>query len=248
MKQNLFIAMLVAALPATAVAQATPLLDPPEWGPRIRATPFVGFGAAFRSQGSLSVITGDQLFSDSYDFEYGSGPVTGVNLEVRAHRRFSALASVAWSRRGETRFETIDGIATDVGSDFWMARVAPAIRLREREAELQFRNLSALLFAGPAVIREQPELNLRSAPEWRDPVTHWGVNFGAEAELPLANDRLAFTAALEDYLIFWDAEAVERHLRRSYQAKHGAGAVAEADPNLSNLVVLRIGLTFRFGN
>ena len=247
MRQTLLIALLLAVMPVAGSAQEGSVLAPPSWGPRVRATPFIGFGSGFQSKGKLFGTGGNQIGTREYEFEYGSGPVTGLNVEVRAHSRFSALAGVAWSRRGETLFTTDDSLVSDVGSDFLTARVAGGIRLRERDEDLQFRSLSALLFAGAAMIREMPEVTLNSPAEWRDAVTHWGLNLGAEAELPLSNDRLGFTAAIEDYIVFWNPDGVRQHLQSYSQSEFGL-TVAETDPGISNMVLIRLGLTFRFGS
>ena len=246
MKQTLFTALLVAALPATVAAQRVILSDPQDWWPRVRVAPFAGFGPSLHSRGELAVAAGNQLVSDEYDFEYASGLVTGLNLEVRLHSRYSLLASAAWSRRNETVFETVDGPVADVGSDFWMGRLAAALRLRE-ESDLQFRRVSALLFAGAAMVQERPENHPAAPAEWRDEVTHWGIHVGAEAEIPLTRDRLSLTAGFDDTMMFWNAEGLERHLRRYYQDEHGIGSVAEADPDLAHMFTLRVGLAFRFG-
>lgn len=247
MKQTLFVGLLLAALPVTTVAQDGLMPDPQGWGPRLRATPFVGFGPGFHSKGALSVAGGNELITDSYDFEYGSGPVAGLNLELRIHSRYSLLASGTWSRRAETLFPDADTLASDFGSDFWTGRVAAAIRLREQDDGLQFRSVSALVFAGPAIIVEKPELGLGSAAEWRDEVTHWGVNAGAEAEVPLTSRYLSLTAGFEDTMMFWNAEGLERHLRQYYQNEHGVGAIAQPDPDISHMIIMRLGLSFRFG-
>lgn len=248
MKQALFTALSVLMLlPAAVTAQGANVLDPQDWGPRVRIMPFAGFGPAVTSKGDLMIATGSQLTADSYEFEYASGPVAGLSMEMRLHSRFSLIASGAWSRRGEAVFQSGDSVATDAGSDFWMARLATALRLRERNTDLQFRNLGAMIFIGGAMVRERPEVLPGSAAEWQDDVTHWGIYAGAEAEVPLTEKSLALTAGFEDTMMFWNASGIERHVRRYYQSEHGAGSLAEADPNISHMFTLRVGLTFRFG-
>jgi len=246
MKQTLFVALLLA-LPAGTAGQIGAMPEQQGWGPRMRVTPFVGFGPAFHSKGDLNIASGAELLTDTYDFEYASGPVAGLNLELRLHSRYSLIASGAWSRRDETIFATVDSLAADIGSDFWMGRAALAVRLQDRETDLQFRELSALLYAGAAFVQERPEKHPAAPVEWRENATHWGVHVGAEAEVPLTDRHLSLTAGFEDTMMFWNATALEHHVRRYYQDEHGAGAIAEADPDLSHMFTLRLGLAFRFG-
>src|SRR5688500_13903073 len=73
-----------ATVPDIASAQQVSLDD--GWGPRLRATPFVGWSPGFESAGGLAIFTGGpdpRLVPGEYILNYGPGPMTGLNVEYR---------------------------------------------------------------------------------------------------------------------------------------------------------------------
>jgi hypothetical protein len=239
MKRHWLVAVAtLASLPAFGSAQMRSGMDD-GWGPKIRATPFVGWSPGFNSSGNLAVLTSGTVQTAQYSFDYAGGPVTGVNLEVRAHERFSGVVSAAWSSRGRITFLDDDGFEfEEAGSDFVIAKVAGQMRFRE-DSEMQLRRLNAAVFLGPAFFLELPETSALSGID-ADARTHFGVNFGAEGELPLANKKFALYGALEDYVIFWN----EGSMAERFGANLGSGAEVDADH--SNMWVIRLGLSVRF--
>src|SRR5687767_5141991 len=189
MKRQLLIAITVLTVPAAAEAQLPRSMEE-GWGPRVRATPFVGFSPGFESTGHLGIATSRSIESQPYSFSYAPGPVTGLNVDVRVYNRFSAIGSAMWTSRGRTTGPFIDLSGDeyeDSGSDFITAKLGGSMRFREGDPELQMRRLSATIFAAGAFIRETPEVGILSPSEFIKARNHWGVNFGADGELPLAN-------------------------------------------------------------
>ena len=247
MKRHLLVAVTVLAVPATAAAQLPRLLEE-GWGPRVRATPFVGFSPGFESTGFMEVATRSEITSQPYSFSYAPGPVSGLNVDVRVYNRFSVIASGMWTSRGRTRGSFIDLSGDqyeDSGSDFLTAKLGGSMRFREGDPELQLRRLSATVFAAGAFIREVPEVGILSPSEFTKARNHWGVNFGADGELPLQNRNLAFLFGFEDFVFFWDEFAIRQRLQGRVRESYGREAVAEVDANHSHMFVLRFGLTFR---
>jgi hypothetical protein len=237
-----------ATLPAIASAQAPRALDD-GWGPMLRATPFIGWSPSFNSSGNLAIFTGGvnpRIESATYSYDYAYGPITGVNFEARAHNQFSGVGQIAWSSRSRTTALDEDGFEfEEPGSDFWFVKVGGLMRFRE-DSELQLRRLNAAIFAGPAFIREVPDVSILSGSSFTKARNHWGFNFGAEAEMPLSNRMLAFQAAFEDNMIWWDEIAVQQRLAANIRNSYGSEAVAEVDSDLSHMFVLRLGLSVRF--
>jgi len=241
-------AAVLAALPVSAQAQL-PGRDE-GYGPRVRATPFVGFSPGITSKGTARVLsaTSPTAIDEQFEFSLGSGPVSGVNLELRFYNRFSVIASGAWSSRDASTFQTLEGFEDEYpGSDLWLAKLAAGVRLREAQPDLQMRGLNAMVFIGPALVREVPEISLLKDTQFTSAANNWGVNIGAEGELPLAKDFLAFTIGLEDNIIFWDEAGQATRLQPLWRPGYGDGAVAEIDSDHSHFWVARIGLSFRFG-
>jgi hypothetical protein len=246
MGRHSFLVAALSLLPLTASAQIRLSVDE-GWGPFVRATPFVGLSPSFRSSGNLAVATQTAIIPLDYDFEYGAGAVAGVNVEVRAWNRFSGIGALAWSSRGRTVFETDDGeLFEDAGSDLFFVKAGGAMRFREPDSDLQRRRLNASVFLAAAFIREKPEVLLFSASEFTKSRNHWGVNFGAEGELPLPDRRFAFHGALEDYMIMWDDEAVRQRLAGSIRGAYGADAEAIVAPDRSHVIMMRLGFSYRW--
>jgi hypothetical protein len=125
-----------------------------------------------------------------------------------------------------------------------MGKLGVLMRYRE-DSEMQLRRLNAAMFVGPAFIHEVPESSRFSSTNL-DARNHFGVNFGIEAEMPFSNQMFALHAALEDYVIFWDETAMQEKLNSRILNTFGSEAAAEVDADHSNMVVLRLGLSFRF--
>jgi hypothetical protein len=241
----------LAALPAAASAQL-PRPSEEGWGPKFRITPFVGVSPGFTSSGVLTVLTGDgDLVPDDFTYTFAGGPVMGLNAEVRAHGRFSGVGSVLWTSRDNTQgtFISDDVVELlDAGSDFLIAKLGGSMRFVETDFDLQMRRLSASLFAGGAFIREMPDVPLFSPSEFTGSRNQFGINIGAEAELPLSDRRFAFHAGVEDFVMWLDNAGIEERLRNDVRGKWGDDAIAEVDSDRAHLWLVRIGLSYRFGN
>lgn len=251
MKRHVLIVVTaLSTLPAAVAAQLPRGIDE-GWGPLIRLTPFVGWSPGFNASGDLAIAPGNApgtIQPATFEFDYASGPASGVNLELRAFDRFSLIGGVAWSSRGHTTFATADPAVfiQEAGSDLYFAKAGGAVRFREIDPDLQLRRLNASVFLAGAYIHERPEVLLFSNSRFTSSRNHFGVNFGAEGELPLANRRFAFHGGLEDFVVFWNESAIEDRLAGSIEADFGSGSVAAADADHSHIWVVRLGFSVRF--
>ena len=242
------VAALVAAavLPGAAAAQFTPDAGK-VWGPRVRVTPFVGTSPTVGRSERWTVFGGSAFASSQIETDLGAGPVVGATLEVRAAGRFAFIASGVYVNRGQTQwFSSSEGeVFAGPGSDFIVAKAGVAMRLREPISDLQFRQLSASIFAAPALVHERPDRGLFSDPMLTKPINHWGANVGLEAEMPLGHPNFAFQAAVEDYVILWDnRELAERF--DAVAARDGFTTDTSIDIDPSHMLVFRAGLSVRF--
>jgi hypothetical protein len=238
-------------LPTVAAAQLSRGPIEENWSAKLRVTPYVGFSPSFKSSGTRAVYTGGaepMLYSEYYQFDYAAGPVTGLLAEFKLAGRFNAIASIAWNNRNHTTMWQADGSGRiETGSQFWLAKVGGSVRMLEAEPDMQMRRVNASVFFAGAVIREVPETSLFSSSNFTTPAQHFGANFGAQAELPFVNRKLAFEAAVEDFMVFWSADALNRRFENEILNAYGPEAVAEVAPSRSNFLVARVGLVFRFG-
>lgn len=229
------------ALPCTARAQGDP-----GWGPILRITPVIGVSPGFSQEGVATVFD-NNLSAHEYRLEHGSSVLLGLNAEYRAWNRFAVLVGGMWSSRGDGRLiDFEDEIVYDYeGSTLWLMKAGFALRLREVRPDLQLRRLNASVFVAPAMIIDNPKTSVFTPATSRANVTHYAVNMGAEAELPLTNDRLAFQLGFEDWLILWNEDDFGRRFAGYLQQRSPNAAVA-IDPDNSHLVVFRAGMSWRF--
>jgi hypothetical protein len=238
-------------LPTVAAAQVRRTPVETNWNAKFRITPYVGFSPGFKSKGTRAIYTGGaqpQLYSEYYEFDYAAGPVTGLSAEFQVAPRYSIVASAAWNNRNHTTVHEGDGdLRLDNGSQFWFAKLGASLRMLEVEPDMQMRRINAAVFAGAALIREIPETSIFSTSAFTSGANHYGANVGAEAELPFANRKLAFQAALEDYLVFWSKDALYLRYENETMNAYGPEAISEISADRSNFLVMRVGLAFRFG-
>lgn len=248
MKRAVWCALVATVLlPGAALAQSLmPDLDRPLWGPRIRITPFVGQSPAVSRLERWTVTGPGGTTATDFDVELGSGPAAGLSVEVLAVERFAFIGSFAMISRSRTReYSTADAeFYRHEGSTFLLAKGAVAVRLREQISELQVRTLTATAFAGPAFIREIPKDDPFANPILLDPMTHWGVNFGVNAEIPLGWNSLSIQAGAEDFYTWWNkAEFGRRNDAIFAENGFDTTSLVEADP--SHMWIFRAGLSFR---
>ena len=245
----------IALWPALSTAQVPQFprnIGDIKWGPRVRITPFVGVSPGFSSGGPAIIRANNAIIAslDDFDFEFEGGPVAGLNIEVRLDGRYSIVGAFGASQRDETVFDNGNLFETDRvvsgGGTLLFAKLVGQVRFRQEHPQWHIWRVNSALFLGPALVRDYPEDNLLG-PGDDDGSTQLAINFGAEGELPLRGRHWSITAALEDYLTFWNDDAIERRLLVPVRREFGAGTLVAVDGDISNLVVLRFGLAYRFG-
>lgn len=245
MKRAAFVVLaLLAVVPSIVSAQGV-LTEEPLWGPRVRLTPFVGVAPTVSRTERWAVDFGGELSSGEYDVDLGAGPAVGASVEVRIVERFALIGAGYYVPRGETReySQTAGEFIVSEGSDFIMAKAALALRLRETMSEMQMRRLTATVFAGPAYVREMPSDQL--GPIQGESLSHWGANFGVDAEVPLGGGDIALQLGLEDFLTFWNSSEIASRNDALF-ADAGLDSTSSLETDVSNMFIFRVGLSFRF--
>jgi len=229
------LAGLLAATSASAQLPTRPI-DP---GPRLRITPFVGQAPQFERDERWTLSNGMLNGTVAMQTSFASGSAVGGVLDARLTERFGFVASGVYiSRKATVDFETGD---VAPGSNFLLAKAGISLRLHEPISEMQMRQLTASIFAAPALVREMPKEDLSLAdPTLDDPINHYGLNLGVETEIPLNGNSIALQLAAEDFIVWWN----ESELAERLDAGAGlSGSVVDTDP--SHMWVFRAGLTFR---
>ena len=248
MKRAVFAVLaFLSLLPSAIAAQGTAVMSDPVWGPRVRLTPFVGQAPTVSRNERWAVVNGADVSVGDFDVDLGAGPAIGASLELQVMNRFALIGSGLFINRGQTReFSFIDSeFFVSEGSNFLVGKLAAALRLRESASEMQLRQLTATIFAGPALLHEMPKDDPSVNPALLESVTHWGVNFGVDAEIPMGQGPLALQLGFEDFYTFWNTGELAARNDRAFA---GVGLTTESalEADASHMILLRAGMSFRF--
>jgi hypothetical protein len=234
---------------ALAALVAVPRLAPAQgdsgWGPEFRITPYIGISPGIKQSGVATTLNSNGTISQGrYTLDYSSAMPLGVNAEYRFWERWGVIAGGAWASRSNGTLTDLEALtrARADGATFWMAKAALALKLREYNRDMQLRRLNATVFIGPALIHDEPKASALTPASARGSVNQLGLNFGADAELPLANPKLAFQAGLEDWMVTWDEEGYGARIMPYFPS---STAIA-IETKRTHMWVLRFGLSFRF--
>ncbi len=248
MKRAVAAALIALALcPLAGAAQQPFDFESPSWGPRVRLTPFVGFALGASRLESWTVTAEGQSARGEFDVKLASGPAAGMALEIRAFDRFGFVASGVLISRGKTVEYIIDDaeLFEHEGSNFLFAKAAAVIRLREATSEIQVHSVTGSIFVGPAWAREMPKHDPFADPIVLEPLDHWGLSFGFDAEIPLPYDMLSFNAGMEDWVIWWNTTEFGRRNDLLFAAS-GLETVSFVESGPSHNLLFRAGFSLRF--
>jgi hypothetical protein len=119
------------------------------------------------------------------------------------------------------------------------------MRLREAVSEMQLRRMTATLFFGPAYVLEMPKDDIALDPVMLDPIGHYGLNFGFDAEIPIAGGKVSLQGGMEDFFTWWNADTWAARNDRAY-ANDGFNTVSIVEVNPSHMLLLRAGVSVKF--
>lgn len=247
MSRALWVALVAAAVvPSAASAQYGTVEDGPVWGERLRVTPFAGVAPRVTRNESLSFLLDGRTYDFALETDIGAGPALGAEIEYRLYDRFSLIGSGVLVSRGEV-FETDPSTGeffARAGSDFLVAKVGLAMRLREPVSDLQLRTLTATIFAAPAFIREMPGDDALLPAAATQAMNMLGANVGVNAAIPTPWRSLAIQLGFEDFLVFWNESALAD---RNDAIFADAGLLTESSvsADASHMLVFRAGVTWR---
>ena len=240
---------LAGLLPCGGTAQLMPLQDDPAQRPRVRLSPYLAYLTSV-TRGEEWVNSdgaGTNTFVD-VDYTLGDGYAGGIDVDIRVHGPWNVFGGAMYVSRGDSEFamqDSTDGFEIN-GSRFVMLRAGASYTLQQRESELVVRRVSGTVHVAPFYMREMPraEIGFEDSPVFQDS-EHFGLSVGATGELPFATDRLALQLGIDDYITFWDDDALAR-LPASFFDDEGTGTTSRSEAGASHQFVIRAGISLRF--
>jgi hypothetical protein len=244
------------ALPAAAAAQDRPLLGnepPPQRLPesRFSVSPFIGLRVPYN--------TGDYVvfFEDGgqtrVEEERGGGSMVGLNFTARLTRTFSLVAGAAYTTSEQDLLfiggsdESDPLIVESDGPAVWFAKAGVQVRLPDPVPDNRRFHPSAFITVAPAVVwMDWAELD--GAPdEFSRSSRHVALNIAADAVTRIGRGNWALTLGVEDYLTFWNTDALRVRDESIGEVRFGEPVVIDYDYNSSNIFALKVGVSYLFG-
>jgi len=250
MKFGVLVLAAALAVPATAAAQ--PRLTPsPELLPsaRFAVTPFVGLRVAYAS-GDYFVFdgAGNEV---TVNEDRGGGAAVGVNAEARIRGPLSAVASLAYSASDQDVLNITTAAGTESffgdGPAVTMVKLGLAYRLPDPIPDERRFHPAAFVYAAPAMVW----MNYADIEGLDQAVghtaRHFALNMGVDAVTRIGTRGLALQIGVEDYLTFWNTDVMRERDEVVFNSiLEDDTVVLEYDERSSNIVLVRLGLSFRF--
>ena len=244
MKRQIVLALAaLLVLPALALSQET---SAP--ARRLTVSPFLGYAFSYAQKGTARLTVFDQSGSQTaigeYDRQVTGGIMPGVAVDYDLPGRWGASAAFAYNQRGD---ESVSLDYYDVaplftaGSALWLVRAAATMDLLQEESDLQIHHPVAQLYFGPAFMREVP-----AGGAGRPARNVLGLNGGANIELALPWKGFSARGTFEDYMSHGSNDNVAVQLGSDLSTQTGLTTVAQMTHGLTNMYVVRAGLSYTF--
>lgn len=244
------------ALPIAAAAQrgeTVPVVPPREILPpaRFAVTPYLGVRIPYNT-GNYVVVSQDGARQFLVTEERGGGAVVGLNAEARVRGPLSAIVGFGYSGRQQDMFSVQlpgDSIAarfiTD-GPAMFIAKAGMSYRLPDPSPDNRRFHPSAFVTLAPALVWLDWE-DFDGAPrEITDNTRHFALNLGVDAASRIGESGWALQIGFEDFLTFWDTDAVRRRDEFLGASRFNEPVFIDYDYTASNILQLRLGLSRRF--
>lgn len=239
----------LVALPVSAAAQQ-PVVQTAEQARQLRqsryaVTPFVGVRVPF-STGNEFLFVGDEAVSSTLvQREHGGSVTAGLEGEYRVTGPWSVVGTVSYSPGSNNDIRVIESTGqvtpfSGDGPDMTFARLGVSLRLPEPVPDARRFHPGGFIVVAPALVHTRPAFGESS--------THPALNVGIQATAPVGRSRrLAFQLGLDDYVTFWDTDALARVDAVNYgNLFPGESVQVDYDYSMTNLLMIRVGASFRF--
>lgn len=235
------------ALPVSAAAQED-VVPPGQTGRQLprstfALTPFVGVRVPFSTGDEFLFRQGETVSQIRVTQEHGGSFGAGLEGEYRFFGPWSLVGSVMYTPGGNdvarVREEGVEdeSLSRD-GPDVLLSKLGVSFRLPEPNPDQRRFHPAGFIVVAPALVR--------LSPEGGNATNHWGVNVGLQATAPVGRSRrLAFQLGIDDYVTFWDTDALAESDEAAWSAYYEEPVRIDYDYSASNLLVIRLGASFR---
>jgi hypothetical protein len=242
------------ALPASAAAQ-TPggygMEPSPDLVPytSFAVTPWVGLRLGYGS-GNYFVFTEDGT-QYSVSEARGGGPAVGLNLEARVAGPLNVVAGFGYTGADQDvlTLTTLDGSVFQLQSDgpaVLFARAGLQYRIPDPIPDNRRFHPAAYLTVAPAVVvMDWPDFDGFDE-DVTGTSTHFALNLAVDAVSNIGSRGLALSLGLEDYITFWNHGRTRTRDEVLFGDLLESAVVIDYDSRLANLLLLRIGASWRF--
>jgi hypothetical protein len=220
---------------------------------RVNITPVVGYRLPYSARVEATVFTDTHAISSRFDEERGGGYLTGGEAEIRIAGPVSIFGTVIYAEPAENRVVESGMAPQDFsGPTVWLASAGLVIRLPEPVPDYRRFPFVTSLQIAPGLVREIPR-RTRLAPDhplyvpspW-ETIDHMALNAGFRVITLLGTPRLALQFGVNDFVTFWNANAVSQQLERAYHEQLGLDVTAEYTLPISHQLHGHLGISFRF--
>jgi hypothetical protein len=234
------------ALPVSAAAQD--VIPPGQTGPqlaksRFAVTPFVGVRVPFGGGDQFVLLEGETVSNIVISQERGGSVAAGLEAEYRVSGPWSLVGSFTVSPDGNdvARIRVTgqeDVTLSSNGAGMMFGKLGVSYRLPEPNPDTRRFHPAGFLVAAPAFVRLDPA--------GADASWHPALNLGVQATAPIGSARrLAFQLAIDDFITFWDTDDLRAAEEPAWSAFFGEPVSVQFDSQTSNLLVIRVGASFR---
>jgi hypothetical protein len=242
------------ALPAAAGAQlpggygAEPSPDLVPYTP-FAVTPWVGYRLGHGS-GYYFVFTED---GSQYRVSEarGGGAAVGLNVEARISGPLNLVGGVAYSgaRQDEITLEPAEGepfLFQSDGPAVFFAKAGVQYRIPDPIPDNRRFHPAAYVTVAPAVVvMDWPDFDGFGG-DVTGSTTSFALNLGVDAVSRIGSRGLALSIGLEDYITFWNQDRTRVRDETLFGEYLETPVVVDYDATFSNLLMLRLGASWRF--
>ncbi len=254
-KRWMFLVLLPLFVPAVARAQTPFELLPRS---RVAITPLLGYRIPFTRSGVCSgMIRNGPVELDveeTVEEKRDGGAAVGGEVELRVVGPLSLVGSVAYSRPPSAR-SSVDGgqepefeplLCPGQRPQIWLAKAGLLFRLPDPAPDRRRYRPAGFLVAAPAVVRESFREEALTADGGAGSVDHYALNLGALVVWPLGSRHFALSFGIEDYITFWNSQALEDRFVGIAAREPGQSAAVDFAFDQSHILLLRAGASLRF--
>lgn len=212
-------------------------------------TPWVGLRLGYGS-GDYFVFTEDGTQLQVSEAR-GGGPTLGLNVEARISGPLNFVGGVAYSGadQDELLIQPLTGTPLrfqSAGPSVVFAKAGLQYRIPDPIPDERRYHPAAYVTVAPAIVRmDWPEFD-GFGDEVTGSSTNFAVNLAFDAVTNVGSRGLALSLGFEDYVTFWDRDRTRLRDEAFFGGLLETPVQVDYNERLSNLLMLRIGASWRF--